>query len=96
MKCRFSADAAIELEQAFDFYNQRSSQAAKRFLDAVVEGTDRISETPQRWPLIQHHIRRYRINRFNYLLIYRTVDDYIEIIAVMHPSRRPGYWKKRS
>jgi toxin ParE1/3/4 len=96
MKCRFSADAAIELEQAFDFYNLRSSEAAKRFLDAIVEGADRISESPHRWPQIRHHIRRYRIRRFNYLLIYRTLKDYIEIIAVMHPSRRPGYWKKRS
>jgi hypothetical protein len=28
-------------------------------------------------------------------LIYRVVDNRIQVVAVAHGRRRPGYWKSR-
>ena len=32
---------------------------------------------------------------FHYSVIYRERDDGISVIAVAHPSRKPGYWLDR-
>jgi hypothetical protein len=38
---------------------------------------------------------RYVMKRFPFVVVYRVTTDRIEIIAVAHGSRKPGYWKKR-
>jgi plasmid stabilization system protein ParE len=33
--------------------------------------------------------------RFPYYLIYRERDGAVEVVAVMHARRHPGYWHHR-
>lgn len=35
------------------------------------------------------------LKRFPYTLHYRVVGEVIDILAVAHQKRRPGYWRKR-
>jgi toxin ParE1/3/4 len=35
------------------------------------------------------------LNRFPFALIYRIERDEVQILAVAHHSRRPGYWRER-
>ena len=35
------------------------------------------------------------LRRFPYTLHYRVVGDVIDILAVAHQKRRPGYWRQR-
>ena len=35
------------------------------------------------------------LSRFPYTLHYRLAGDVIDILAVAHQKRRPGYWRKR-
>jgi hypothetical protein len=40
--------------------------------------------------------RRYILHRFPYGIIYRLLgDDVLEILAIAHHKRRPGYWGRR-
>jgi hypothetical protein len=39
--------------------------------------------------------RRVLVRRFPYFVIYREWSDRLEIVAVAHQSRRPGYWRSR-
>lgn len=40
--------------------------------------------------------RFYRLPGFPYLLIHLELDpDTVLLLAVMHTSRRPGYWRRR-
>jgi hypothetical protein len=39
--------------------------------------------------------RKVRVERFPYSVIYRIKGDQLQIIAVAHMNRRPGYWKDR-
>lgn len=39
-----------------------------------------------RWALIE---------TFPFAIVYRPQGDLIEILAVMHQRRRPGYWENR-
>jgi toxin ParE1/3/4 len=42
-------------------------------------------------------IRRYLLTRFPYSIYYRwnADNDRVSIYALMHTSRRPGYWRDR-
>jgi len=40
--------------------------------------------------------RKIRVGKFRYNLVFRIRGEEIQILAVMHMSRRPGYWKKRA
>jgi len=40
-------------------------------------------------------VRRVPLRRFPYFVVYRDHSDYIELVALAHMSRRPGYWKLR-
>lgn len=40
-------------------------------------------------------VRYCPLRRFPNVILYRLQDSTVQIITVMHPSRRPGYWKDR-
>jgi len=39
--------------------------------------------------------RRALLNDFPYSVIYRIKGDVVEIVAIMHQRRKPGYWADR-
>jgi toxin ParE1/3/4 len=55
----------------------------------------RMTENPRQFPRIARGIRRARVNRFPYGNVYSIQADQVWILAVMHLSRKPGYWKYR-
>ena len=50
---------------------------------------------PEAWQAVEEDVRRHLIKRFPFGIYYTIERDYISIVAVMHMSRRPGYWKSR-
>jgi len=42
-------------------------------------------------------VTRYRflVHRFPFGILYRIAGDEIQIVAIMHLRRKPGYWTKR-
>lgn len=50
------------------------------------------------WAIIEElEIRRYLLSRFPYSIYYlwEAEQDHVSIYALMHTSRRPGYWRDR-
>jgi plasmid stabilization system protein ParE len=92
---RYKRDAAQELFDAVQHYEDERPGLGGEFLDEVDRAIDRIKEAPQRWPQVEDRVRRYRLDRFPYGLVYEVHDSTIAIVAIMHLSRRPGYWRKR-
>lgn len=92
---RFGPRALEELEEAVDYYLERSSDAAAGFVDAFEAAVHFVRESPQAAACVTGDVRRWNLRRFPYALIYRMVDDVIVIIAVMHGRREPDYWKDR-
>ena len=43
----------------------------------------------------ENNIRKYVFPRFPFILFFRMLKEEIQIIAVAHAKRRPGYWKSR-
>lgn len=91
----FHPSADEEVVQAFEWYLKRSRSAAQGFLDELHRSLERIAENPDGFAVYLHGLRACALHRFPYLVVYRRREDRIEIVAVPHTHRRPGYWKRR-
>lgn len=91
----FHQAAAAELESAFDWYLARDERVASGFLDEVSRAMEMITRAPQRWPVSTADVHKFVLRRFPFLIFYRDIPSMIQILAVAHGRRRPGYWKRR-
>jgi toxin ParE1/3/4 len=92
----FHPAARGELIQSAQYYQAQSSGLGRRFALAVRDAVNRIREFPLLYPAIEDDIRRCRVHRFPYGVVYRPKPERIEVLAVMHLHRQPGYWKSRA
>lgn len=88
-------EAIAEARVAFEWYRERSEQAASAFLSELDNAVEQIAEAPTRWPLYLHDTRRFLLRRFPFSVVYREVNEIVQIVAVAHGRRKPGYWKGR-
>jgi putative addiction module component (TIGR02574 family) len=89
--------ARAELEAAVDWYEAKAAGLGERFVHFVDEALELIAETPDgcpRWEA-DARFRRAVVQRFPYLVFYRDLADRIEVVAIAHGAREPGYWVKR-
>jgi toxin ParE1/3/4 len=91
----FHEAASLEFEAAFAWYFERSERAALRFAREVERALGLISEVPERFPAGVRGTRRFLLRRFPFALVYRELPSAIQVVAVAHGRRRPGYWKTR-
>jgi plasmid stabilization system protein ParE len=92
----FHPEAFAEAEAVVAWYRERSLRAAEAFVSELERAIAAISEAPRRWPFFQADCRRFPLRRFPYLVIYRERAQSIEVLAVAHGRRRPGYWRPRT
>ena len=90
-------DAEEDLEQAFEYYESERPGLGAEMLHEFRRGVDRILEFPSGWQRLDETYRRYRLHRFPYGIVYRidTLANQVVIVAIMHLSRKPGWWKGR-
>ena len=94
-KIEFHPAALAEAEAARDWYAERSLPVARAFIAELSHAVDRVAAAPQRWPLFTPDTRRFVFPRFPFSLIYRLTRTSLQIIAIAHAKRRPGYWQER-
>jgi len=93
---RVHPEALREAENARDWYARRSIPAAFAFINELTHAVELLKEAPRMWPVFSFGTRRYSLARFPFSIIYRLKsDELIEIIALMHQKKRPGYWAER-
>ena len=95
MKLRWHEQARAEADAAADFYKDKQPSLAIRYLDSLEDALHRIQRYPQAYRQVEQNLRKCRVTHFPYGIIYRVQADFVEIIAVMHLRREPGYWRKR-
>lgn len=95
MRMFFSAAAQLELEDAFSWLEREQPGLGVRFA-ADVDGTlARIQDQPMAWHPLGRFLRRCHLKHFRYGVIYRSRGETIEVLAIAHDSRSPGYWRDR-
>jgi len=96
MRYEFHPEALAEYEAAVLYYAERDPAVASRFVATIEDAIDRIVDTPTRWRPLDEDIRRCLTKVFPYGILYTIEPECVLILAVMHCSRHPGYWKHRS
>lgn len=95
----FHSGAAEEYLAATQYYLDHASPlVATAFVAEVEAAIQTLLGSPTTWPAIEEpQIRRFLLTRFPYSIYYRWEPnrDRVAIYAVMHFSRRPGYWRDR-
>ena len=92
---RIHDSAAEEIDEAKAWYLSRSLEAARGFADEFDHALDRILANPLMWSRYIKGTRQVKMHRYPYLVIYKHPGSEVQIVAVAHTSRRPGYWAKR-
>jgi toxin ParE1/3/4 len=95
MRYVFHPEALTEYAEAVQYYTERRVEVAQAFIGAIEGTVYRIRESPIRYSAIDDEVKRCMAGKFPYGILYTIEQDYILILAVMHCSRKPGYWKNR-
>jgi hypothetical protein len=69
--------------------------AAGMFLDELDRAIDQIGRNPEHYPLYDFGTQRIVLRRFPFVIVFRKAVAGVEIIAIAHVRRRPGYWHER-
>jgi plasmid stabilization system protein ParE len=91
----FHEDAAREFLAAIEWYRYRNELVATRFARKIAQAVEQIATSPSRWPAYSHQTRRFVLRQFPFFVIYRELPNVVQVLAVAHAHRRPGYWKSR-
>jgi plasmid stabilization system protein ParE len=90
----FHPEAAEEMASAYDWYHKRSESAARALLLELDLSLRHIAEAPDIRPLT-HALGVLSYPGFLSPSYYLTQEAVIEVVAIAHHKRRPGYWKSR-
>jgi plasmid stabilization system protein ParE len=96
VKYLFHAAARIEHLDQVAFYESRQKGLGLEYLAEFEDAISRILEGPERYRVVvEPNIRRYRLVRFPFWVMYRVVANTVQILAVAHFRKRPSYWVPR-
>lgn len=97
MRVIFHRLADKDYKRARTALRRRGAALRARLMQAVADATARIAADPGVGAPAFVDYRWVKVGRFRYLLYYRQLaPDLIQVYAVAHTSRRPGYWLRRT
>mgnify|MGYP000022017525 CR=1 FL=1 len=97
MKIRFLDEAVEELRAAALWYESKQPGLGILLVQRVDEAVARAVAMPLSFPwwTPNREYRRALTHQFPHSVVFRLRDDELQVIAVAHTKRRPGYWRAR-
>jgi toxin ParE1/3/4 len=97
---RIHDEALDEVEGTIDWYEEQRAALGLEFFAELRNTLATLREhpavsTPDRSSLPDAPIRRRRLHRFPYAVVFVETDAEYVVVAVMHLRRKPGYWLAR-
>ena len=87
--------AIRDIEAAVEWYDEQSPSLGDEFLGRVDEILARLAEQPLLYPRVEGDVRRALLHQFPYAVYYVESPRPLMVVAVVHTSRRPDYWRER-
>ena len=84
-------DAGEEFSEAAAYYEEQDIGLGERFIVHIEAAVAKLRSAPLIPRCFDGECRKVRLEKFPYAVIYRIGQEAVQIIAVMHLSRRPGY-----
>ena len=89
-------EAADEANEAFNWYEDRQTGLGVEFYRELTRCLEFVIEYPLLARATYRGLRKRKLNRFPYLVVYRATNEGIDVVAVFHGSRNPVAGKKRA
>ncbi|MBL8498239.1 MAG: type II toxin-antitoxin system RelE/ParE family toxin [Nitrosomonas sp.] len=80
---------------SYEWYQNQAEGLGDDFLHELELAYQTLTEFPETWPKFRKNYRRFLLRKFPFSVLYRLQAGTIFVVAVMHNSRKPGYWKDR-
>ena len=87
--------ARAEIKGAFEWYWVRSESSAIGFDAELRDAFGVLRKSPAICAPYLRGTRRVILDHYPYFVVSRELPRKIQIVAVAHAKRRPGYWAKR-
>ena len=88
-----TSEAESEIDQAADWYDQRSRRSAVGFRDAVDKAFDTIRDNPEQYQIIYRQTRRVLLDGYPYALFYLVSETQVKVVSCFHTARDPKLWR---
>ncbi len=88
-------EAAREVQQAFDWYQEKTEGLGLEFLRAADACLAGVQRNPLASPIMYQEIRRALLRKFPYILFYIVKEEQIIVLACFHAKRDPIDWMRR-
>lgn len=95
MSVRLLESAQAELDDAIAWYAEQAPGLGDAFLIETLKTIKLIEQYPKAWHPLTQQIRRCRLRRFPYSVVYAQDGSDLLVLAVAHQHRKPGYWRAR-
>ena len=89
-------EASQDAQEARDYLEGQQAGLGQAFLDRLNETLAGIGAMPEMYAIVWRNVRAARLRRFTYVVYYRVHADRVEVLAVMHGSRRASAWRTRA
>jgi toxin ParE2 len=95
MMVRLLEPAQAELDEAITWYADQAPGLGDAFLIETIKVITLIRQFPLAWHPLTPEIRRCRLRRFPYCVVYTQDGDELLVLAIAHQHRKPNYWRSR-
>jgi len=95
MIIRLLEPAQAELDEAVAWYADQAPGLGDAFLLETLKAIKLIEQFPRAWHPLTPQIRRCRLRRFPYSVVYTVDGDDLLVLAIAHQHRKPSYWRSR-
>ncbi|MDP2368259.1 type II toxin-antitoxin system RelE/ParE family toxin [Rhodoferax sp.] len=96
MKYWLHPEAAEEHKKQVAYYEEIQAGLGSRYHTEFRSILATVCASPDRSRIVlEPDIRRSMFKIFHFDLIYREVDGSVQVLAIAHQRRQPGYWVAR-
>jgi len=95
-RARFLQEAEAEFLREVEYYAEVQPNGGALFRQAVEAATLRALNFPKAGLSYLVKTRRVFVRGYPFFIVYREEPGGIAVFAVVHESRRPGYWVSRA
>ena len=88
-------DAKEDIVEIAKWYDLKSVELSKRFIEQFDIAINKISKTPDAFSYLYDDVRKIRLHKFPYLIFYKVKEQTVFIYGVIHAKRNPYLYKKR-
>ena len=88
--------AERDIQSTFEWYESQRPGLGDEYLVSLRERLEMVRSSPEAFPILYRDVGRAVVSRFPYVVFYVVQPTRIAVLAVVHQSRNPETWPRRT